>query len=294
MESTVREFLFAAALLALASTSQALAAEKVKIVAAENVYGDLASQIGGEDVEVTSILSNPDEDPHLFESSPSTARALSSAAIVIYNGADYDPWMEKLLTAAGSDERKILVAAELSGHKSGDNPHLWYDPKTLPAVAEALAGELARRDEANAETYKANLARFETSFAAVTNQADALRNRYQGIEVTATEPVFGYMARALGLKMLNEGFQTAIMNDSEPSPSQVIAFEKSLTDGSARVLFYNSQVSDETTRRLLKLATDNKVPVVGVTEIEPAGKTIQTWFAGQLQEVGSALGGLSQ
>jgi zinc/manganese transport system substrate-binding protein len=296
MESMMRSTLFGAALLALASIAPgtAHAAEKVKIIAAENFYGDLASQIGGDHVEVTSILSNPDDDPHLFESSPSTARALSAAQIVVYNGADYDPWMDKLLSASTNTDRKTIVAADLTGRKSGDNPHLWYDPKTLPAVAGAIADELEKRDSANAADYKANLARFNASFAALTGQADALKSKYQGTEVTATEPVFGYMAEALGFKMLNYDFQVATMNDTEPSPSQVAAFETSLKDGSAKILFYNSQVSDETTKRLLQIAKDNKVTVVGVTETEPAGKTIQSWFGGQLQEVGTALSGLTQ
>jgi zinc/manganese transport system substrate-binding protein len=292
----MRSRLFAAALLAAASLlpTVAFATDKVKIIAAENFYGDLATQIGGDHVDVTSILSNPDDDPHLFESSPSTARALSAAAIVVYNGADYDPWMEKLLSASINTDRKSIVAAELTGHKSGDNPHLWYDPKTLPAVAAAIADELEKRDSANAADYKANLAKFDASFAELTKQADALKSKYQGTQVTATEPVFGYMAQALGFKMLNYDFQVATMNDTDPSPSQVAAFENSLKDGSAKILFYNSQVTDETTKRLLQIARDNKVTVVGVTETEPAGKTIQSWFGGQLQEVGSALAGLTQ
>jgi zinc/manganese transport system substrate-binding protein len=283
-----------AATTALSGATTAWAAHKTTIVAAENFYGDLARQIGGEYVAVTSILSNPDDDPHLFESSASTAKALAEAAVVVYNGADYDPWMDKLLSASSDADRKIIVAADLTGHKSGDNPHLWYSPATLPAVAVALEAELERRDSTHAGVFKHNLATFEASFAALTKQVDAIKSKYQGTPVTATEPVFGYMAEALGFKMLNYQFQVATMNDTEPSPSQVAGFENSLKDGSAKILFYNSQVTDETTRRLLQLAKDNKVTVVGVTETEPAGKTIQTWFGGQLSEVSQALSGLTQ
>src|SRR3569833_3047195 len=137
------------ALFALA-TPWALAADPIPVVAAENFYGDLASQIGGSHVTVTSIIANPDDDPHLFETSPSTARTLASTAIVIYNGADYDPWMEKLLSADSTPGRTVLVAADLTGHKSGDNPHLWYDPGTFPAVAAAIAADLQKRDPADA------------------------------------------------------------------------------------------------------------------------------------------------
>jgi zinc/manganese transport system substrate-binding protein len=282
--------LFAAAFLAVSSFAlPALAADKVTIVAAENFYGDLAHQIGGSHVAVTSILANPDDDPHLFETSPSTARTVAEAKIVVYNGADYDPWMDKLLAAAPKGERTTIVAADLIGRKGGDNPHLWYDPATLPAVAKALAAELEKRDPENAAHYKANLEKFDASLAEIRKEIGTMKAAYAGTEVTATEPVFGYMAQALGLKMLNYDFQVAVMNDTEPSPSQVAAFDKSLKDGSAKILFYNSQVTDSATARLLDLAKENKVAVIGVTETEPKGKTIQTWFKGQLDQVQKVL-----
>ena len=273
-----------------ASALPAWAAGPISVVAAENFYGDLATQIGGAHVAVTSILSNPDDDPHLFESSPSTARTLADAAIVIYNGADYDPWMDKLLATAGTDKREVIVAADLTGHKSGDNPHLWYDPQTFPAVATALAKALESRDPANAAAYDTNLKTFLASFATTLEGLETIKATHAGVAVTATEPVFGYMAEGMGLKMLNLGFQTAMMNDTEPAPSDVAAFERSLKDGSAKILFYNSQVTDETTARLLDLAKASKVSVIGVTETEPAGQTIQTWFAGQIAAVQQALG----
>jgi len=289
----MRLFPLAAAMIvasAVSMSAQAAAPGHVThIVAAENFYGDLAKQIGGLHVEVTSILSNPDEDPHLFETSPSTARALASADIVIYNGIDYDPWMTKLLSASTKNDRSTIVAADLVGAKSGDNPHLWYDPKTLPAVAQDLAAKLEAQDPADAALFKANLATFEQSFAPVVAKVDAIKAKHAGLTVTATEPVFGDMARALGFQMLNDDFQVAIMNNAEPSPSQVEAFEDSLKSGKAKILFYNKQVTDKTTERLLKIARDAKVPVVGVTETEPKDMKIQEWFEGQLKEVATAL-----
>jgi zinc/manganese transport system substrate-binding protein len=292
----MRCFLFAAIMLAAAPflSGGTLAADRVTVVAAENFYGDLARQIGGEHVVVTSILSNPDEDPHLFETSPSTARAVADAEIVIYNGAGYDPWMEKLVSASSASSRTAIVAASLTGRKEGDNPHLWYDPATLPAVAKALSGELAKRDPANAADYKTNLAKFTASMAKIGKEIANVRKAYGGTEVTATEPVFGYMAEALGFKMLNGKFQTAVMNDAEPTPGQVIAFEKSLKNGSAKVLFYNSQVTDQATERLLEIARANKVSVIGVTETMPAGQTIQSWFGGQIDAVEKALAARTQ
>ena len=293
----MRPIPFLAALLVavpLLTGTAARAEDKLTIVAAENFYGDLARQIGGSNVTVTSILSNPDDDPHLFETSPSTARTIADAKIIIYNGADYDPWMDKLLSASTGKDRTTIVAADLIGKKSGDNPHLWYNPATLPAIAKALSADLAKRDPANAAHYEANLKAFQTSLEAIDKEIADVKKTYAGTEVTATEPVFGYMAEALGLKMLNYDFQVALMNDAEPSATQVAAFENSLKDGSAKILFYNSQVTDEATTRLLDIAKQNKVTVIGVTETEPAGKTIQTWFGGQIDEVQKALAARTQ
>ncbi|MBM2713978.1 zinc ABC transporter substrate-binding protein [Mesorhizobium caraganae] len=293
----MRPIPFLAALLVavpLLTGTAARAEDKLTIVAAENFYGDLARQIGGSNVTVTSILASPDDDPHLFETSPSTARIIADAKIIIYNGADYDPWMDKLLSASTSKDRTTIVAADLIGKKSGDNPHLWYDPATLPAIAKALSADLAKRDPTNAVHYEANLKAFQTSLQAIDKEIADVKKTYAGTEVTATEPVFGYMAEALGLKMLNYDFQVALMNDAEPSATQVATFENSLKDGSAKILFYNSQVTDEATTRLLDIAKQNKVTVIGVTETEPAGQTIQTWFGGQIDAVQEALAARTQ
>ncbi len=282
-------------LLALAVASPAVpalaadAGATVRIVAAETVYGDVARQIGGGHVAVTSILSNPDQDPHLFEISPSTAAALAGAAIAISNGADYDPWMTKLLSASTNPDRTAIVVADLVGAHPGDNPHLWYDPGTLPAVARALAAALAARDPADAALFAANLERFDRSFAPITAAVAAIRAKHAGTVVTATEPVFGSMAKALGFTMLNYDFQVAVMNDAEPSPSQVAGFEDSLKGGTVRILFYNSQVTDKTTDRLLALAKAAHVAVVGVSETEPKGVDAQAWLAGELKAVSAAL-----
>lgn len=274
----------------LVCISGATAAAPIAIVAAENFYGQAAETIGGPQVKVTSILSNPNQDPHLFEADVATAQAVSNAAIAIYNGADYDPWMIQLLQASPNAGRTVISAAELTGHKAGDNPHLWYDPRTMPAVAKALAAELAKRDPANADLYRQRLAAFEASLAPLTNLISQLKAAYAGTPVTATEPVFGYMASALGLDMRNYGFQIATMNDTEPSARQVADFEQDLKDRKVKVLFYNSQVTDDTTTRLLNLAKQSGVPVVGVTETEPANTSYVAWMVGQLEVFKAALG----
>ncbi|WP_186252290.1 metal ABC transporter solute-binding protein [Burkholderia gladioli] len=263
---------------------------KLQVVAAENFYGDVIKQIGGANVSVTSILSNPDQDPHLFEASPKTARALQHANLVVYNGADYDPWMGKLLAASKNATRKTIVVADLVGKKPGDNPHLWYDPATMPAAALAISAALGAADPSHKADYDANLAGFLASLKPIDAKVAALRAQYKGVPVTATEPVFGYMSDAIGLEMRNLRFQLATMNDTEASATDIAAFENDLRKRQVKVLIYNSQAEEPMTKRMLKIAKDASVPTVSVTETQPAGKTFQQWMLAQLDALGAALG----
>jgi len=284
----VRPFVAVAAMAALL-TSPALAASPLTIVAAENFYGDIAQQIGGPDVKVTSILSNPDQDPHLFEASPSVARALSGARIVIFNGIDYDPWMEKLLRASKSSDREEIVVADLIGKKSGENPHIWYDPHTMLTFAKALTDALIATDPANNVQYTRGLATFQASLEPILEKTAALKVRLSGVQATATEPVFGYMFAALGMQVRNEAFQLAVMNDTEPSASEVASFEDDLKNHKVELLVYNSQASNPISVRMKDLARASKIPIVGAAETEPAGKTYQAWMASELDAVDKAL-----
>jgi len=284
----MRMFALASGLL-LVLTRLALAQSPPRIVAAENFYGDLARQLAGPTADISSIMSNPDQDPHLFEASPSVARELSGAAIVVMNGADYDPWMDKLLASAKSAMRRTIVVADLIGKKPGDNPHLWYDTATISATARALAAALIAADPARKAEYEGRLAAVTESLKPVEARVAGLRARFAGTPVTATEPVFGYMATALALVMRNERFQLAVMNDTEPGASDVAAFETDLRRHRVRVLLYNAQATDSAAQRLLRIARQAGIPVVGVTETEPAGKTYQQWMIDQLDALDAAL-----
>ena len=261
----------------------------VSIVAAENFYGDVAQQIGGPDVKVTSILSNPDQDPHLFEASPSVARSIAAAQIVVYNGIDYDPWMEKLLSASRSPHRRTIVVADLAARKVGDNPHVWYDTRTMLAFAAVLTEALTADRPAAAAGFRQRLSQFQTSMQPVQAKIAALRAHRAGPPATATEPIFGYMLDALGMVNRNQAFQLAVMNNTEPSASDVAAFEDDLRTHRVKLLIYNSQASDPVAERMQKIAEDAGVPVVGATETEPAGKTYQAWMMGELDAVDQAL-----
>ena len=263
----------------------------VKLVAAENFYGAIAHRIGGLQVAVTSILNSPEQDPHLFEASPAVARQIADARVVILNGADYDPWMAKLLKASPQPGRIIINVAALTGHKAGDNPHLWYDPATMPKVALALAAALAKADPAHAPDYADRLNGTLASLAHIEKRVAALRAKFKGTPVTATEPVFGYLAAAIGLTIRNQAFQTAAMNDTEPSARDLAAFENDLKQHAVRALIYNKQVSDKLTDRLIAIAKKAKVPVVPVTETMPGGVSFSEWMLGELDMLDKALTG---
>jgi len=261
----------------------------IDIVAAENFYGDVAEQIGGPEVHVTSILTNPDEDPHLFEANPSTARQLADAKLVIYSGAGYDTWAVKLLAASKAPGRQVIDVAKLVHRKAGDNPHIWYDPPTMPALAKHLADTLSGLDSSHSKDYAKRLALFAETMKRMDARVSELHRKYAGTVVTATEPVFGYMADALGLKMRNDRFQLAVMNDTEPSAGEIAAFEKDLRTRTVKVLFYNSQTSEALTERMRGIAKEAGVPIVGVTETEPPGKSYQEWMMSQLDALDQAL-----
>jgi zinc/manganese transport system substrate-binding protein len=286
--------LTAALLVTLATLTAAHAADgKIALVAAENFYGSVAQQIGGDRVSVTSIMSNPDQDPHLFEISPGIIRQIAAAQIVVYNGADYDPWIEKLLTVTPRPGRAVIVAAALVNRKTGDNPHLWYDPATMPAVAGALAAALTAADPAHKDDYAARLKTFLASLEPLNEKIAAIRGKFAGMPVTASEPVFGDMANALKLAMRNERFQLAIMNDTEPSARDLAAFERDLKTHQVRVLFYNKQAQNNIVQHLVDLARASNIPVVGVTESAPPGMSYQDWMLMQLDETQRALAGPS-
>jgi zinc/manganese transport system substrate-binding protein len=262
---------------------------KLSVVAAENFYGDIVRQIGGDRVEVASILNNPNQDPHLFEATPTIIRQVAAAQIVIFNGADYDAWMDKLLNTAPRAERTVLAVAELVNKKAGDNPHLWYEPTTIPTVAHALADAFSRTDPAHAVDYATRLQAFICSLDSLNRKIEEIRAQYAGVAITATEPVFGYMAATLGLKVRNEGFQMAVMNDTEPSAQEIATFESDLKEHKVKVLLYNKQASTKLTQRMLDLAHHSNVAVVGVTETEPMGMSYQEWMLSQLEDLKKAL-----
>lgn len=268
----------------------AMLALAINIVAAENFYGDIAAQIAAGHATVTSVLSNPDQDPHLFEASPSVARAISGANVVVYSGIGYDPWIVKLLRASPNAARKTIDVAALAGKKPGDNPHVWYDPSAIVAYANALTSLLVAEDPSNRAGYERRLQSFVASLAPLRRRIQSLRASLSGTPVLATEPVAGYLLDALGMNVIDPRFELAVMNNTEPGAAEVAAFESALAQHRAKLLVYNRQATDPVAARMRSLAARYGIPIVGVTETEPRGLSYQQWMTAQLDDIAKALG----
>jgi len=273
----------------MASALQAQATDRISIIAAENFYGDVAQQIAGPDADVSSILNNPDQDPHQFEVSPSVARSLSNASLVIYNGIGYDPWIEQLLSAAPRPDRTAIVVADLAGKHDGENPHVWYSTDAISALANALAAQLCARDPLHASDYRARLSVFLRSLDPIAVQVAGLRTRFPTFAVTATEPVYGYALQTLGADVRNQRFQLSVMNETEPRASDVAAFQDDLENHRVKALVYNQQTTSPLAERMLAIARQSGVPSVAVTEMPPAGLTYQAWLLRSLDALQEAL-----
>lgn len=259
------------------------------VVAAENMYGDMARQIGGHYVHVVSILSDPATDPHTYESSVSDAIAVARASIVIQNGLGYDAWMAKLIAASPQASRSVLTAGSISGHALGDNPHLWYDLSAVSSISCAIATVLAQHDPQHTTTYLNNWQRFQTSLTSFSTTIATLHARYHGRAVVATERIYGYVLQAVGLRVIDEGFERAIENGIDPPPQQVAVVETALHAHQVSLLVYNTQTVDPLTQHMRALALANHIPVIGISETQPSGLTFQQWQRGELQALTRAL-----
>ncbi|HEY6297722.1 MAG TPA: zinc ABC transporter substrate-binding protein [Streptosporangiaceae bacterium] len=261
-------------------------------VGAENEYANVIAQIGGKYVQVSAIMSNPNTDPHTFEASASVAREVSAAQLVVQNGVGYDTFMNTIESAAPSSSRKIIVVQDLLGLPSDlPNPHLWYKPGTMPAVANAIAADLAAIAPAHASYFKANAAAFIASLAAWNHAIAAFRAQYPNAPVATTEPVADYMLQAAGADNLTPfAFQADIMNGTDPS-AQDVAIERSLfTRHQVKAFLYNQQVTDSLTESFITLAQADGIPVVGVYETMPVpGYDYQSWMLTEVQDLQKAI-----
>ncbi len=268
------------------------AARRIVAVGAENQYADVIAQVGGKYVDVSSIMSNPNADPHAFEASPAVARVVAAASLVVQNGAGYDTFMNRVESASPSRTRKIIEVARLLGLASNvRNPHLWYKPATMPAVASAVASDLVGIEPAHRSYFMQNAARFDTSLGSWRAAIAGIRARLHGAPVVVTEPVGDYLLSACGLNDETPwALQSAIMNGVDPSPQGVTTEERIISGHEVRALLYNEQVTDPLTESLLALAQRSGVPVVGVYETMPApGYDYQSWMLAETRALDAAL-----
>ncbi len=261
------------------------------VLGTENFYADVLAQIGGPRVKATNLLNDPNIDPHEFGADPRAAAAVADAELVVVNGIGYDDFMQKLIGASNKPDRIVIDVQKLLGLGGDVNAHIWYDPKTMPALADAVVGALGKLDPRNAAYFAAQERTFRASLGPITDKIAALKAKYDGAPVAFTEPVAGYQAAAIGLKVLTpEGFQKAIEVGVDPAPADVAAERDLLTGKKVKVLLLNSQVTSPLTRSIGDLAAANGIPVVGVAEtMPPQYKHYQEWMLGQLDELEAAL-----
>lgn len=266
--------------------------QAMKLVAAENFWGDIAKQIGGDKVAVTSIITDPSADPHLYESNAKNAATTASADVTIENGLGYDDFFDKLLTASQSNHRSQLSAAKiLNITEEGANPHIWYDIPRVHLVAAEIEAALAAKDPPNKDAYATNLANFNQSLQPIYDKINLIKSQYPGAPVAYTEPVPGYLLADAGLNVKTpEGFAHSIEEGNEPSPADTAAMDDLMTSHSVKVLLYNSQATSPVTQHVRDLAIGAGIPVVGVTETLPQGaKNYQAWQLDQLNAIIAAL-----
>ncbi len=237
----------AIALCAAASQAALAAPPVITAIGVENQYADVIAQIGGPYVQVTAIETDPNTDPHSFEVSPRIARRIAAADLIVENGLGYDDWADRMIAAEPRPGRQVIDVQHLRGLPDDTpNPHLWYDPATMPAVAGALAADLSRLAPAHAAYFQAQAVRFDTEIKTPFS------------------------------------LQAAIMNGTDPSPQDVTSQNALFTGHQVKVFVYNQQVTDPLTQSFLSLAKRNGVPVVGVYETMPAGYTYQHWMLAEV------------
>jgi zinc/manganese transport system substrate-binding protein len=278
-------------LTAVSPGSSAGGSARVTAVGAENEYADVIEQIGGRYVKVTAIESNPNTDPHTYEASPSVAQAVSQAQLVVQNGVGYDSYIEKIESAAPSSSRRVIDVQKLLGlPDSTPNPHLWYKPTAMPAVARALVADLSALQPAHAAYFQANARGFEASLEPWLTALRRFPVRHPATTVATTEPVGDYLLEAAGIRNLTPfGMQADIMNGTDVSPQDVSLQDGLLAKHEVEAFVYNQQVTDSVTEGFLQQAARAGVPVVGVYETMPTGYDYQSWMLAELRALERAV-----
>ena len=274
--------------------SSGAASKQVQVAAAENFWGSLVSQLGGIHVNVTSIVSDPNTDPHEYESDPANAIAITNAQFVIVNGAGYDTWALDILSAENTPNQVVLNVQELINQSIDANPHFWYSPYYVNDTVRAMYNDLVKIDPSDTAYYTEQYAALNSSlWQSYMSQEVYIKAHYSGVPVASTESIFVYMANATGLDVVSPpDFMDAVAEGNDPSAQSVAQFENLLAGGnsSVSVLVYNEQTVTPLTQSIKALAAENQIPIVGVTEtIQPPTATFQAWMQSELYSLTNAL-----
>jgi zinc/manganese transport system substrate-binding protein len=278
---------------ASSAPAQAQHAGKVlHIVVAENVWGSIVKQEAGAHAQVISIITNPNADPHSYEPTTGDARLMAQAQYVVFNGAGYDPWLQKLLSANPVHGRAVLNVGDLIGKKEGDNPHLWYSPSYVIRVANQVTADLRRLDRSDAGYFARQHDHFvKSTLRPYFQEIATIGRKYHGVPVGATESIFVYLASALKLALITPpGFMKALSEGTEPTAQAKAAFDDQVTNRQIKVFVYNIQNSTPDTTSLEQKARSAGIPIVPITEtLQPASASFQAWQLAELKSLARAL-----
>ena len=264
----------------------------VSVVAAENFWGSIATQIAGNEASVQSVITNPAQDPHSYEPTANDARVLATSQVAIVNGVGYDPWAPKLLAANPDSSRIVIDVGKLFGLHDGDNPHRWYDPADVIKVAQTIEADLTRLDPKHASYYAHRLNTFEIADLTQYNSLIAqIKRRYANIPVGASESIFELLAPALGLNLITpQSFMKATSEGTEVTAQDTITAQNQITRHQIKVWIYNSQNATPEIQQLNALARANHIPIATITEtLAPATATFEQWQVDQLERIERAL-----
>ncbi|QPC18404.1 zinc ABC transporter substrate-binding protein [Lacticaseibacillus paracasei subsp. tolerans] len=258
---------------------------KIQVVASLDFYGEVAKAVGGNKVSVQSIINNPAVDPHDYEPTTKVGKSVASADLVVASGIGYDGWMDKVVKSADKSKNYLRVADDLMNKKEGDNEHIWYDPRTMPKLANTLADKFAKKDPADKATFKANAKKYIASLDDLNTLINKLKSKVNGQLVDVSEPVFGYALDYLGYKVNDDHFSKSTEDGTDYSAKDIHGIETDIKEKKIAFFVNNIQASSKTVNQLVKLAEQNNVPVLKVTETLPKGKNYRTWMTSQYQQL---------
>lgn len=259
---------------------------KLHIVASLNFYGETAKAVAGKYGTVTSIIKSPNVDPHDFEPTTNSAKAVAKADVVVYNGLGYDSWMQRLISSDSEGNVKALnVGKSVLNKQTGDNPHLWYNDQTMAKLANRLAKIYAKKDPKHRKQFEANAKNYVASLKVIQKKVTALKQNRQKSLVDVSEPVFNYALTKMGYKINNSHFALAVENGSDPSAQDIRQMQKDIKQHKIAFFVNNPQASDAIVKNMVTLAKKHNVPVLNVTETQPSNKTYIEWMTDQYQQV---------